>query len=47
LDEQQVKGHFLDYGNLTLQRFHERLEEYALRLPSVELMVDQHSPATD
>jgi hypothetical protein len=47
LDEQQVKGHFLDYGNLTLQRFHERLEQYGLRLPPVELIYDQHSPAAD
>ena len=47
LDEQQVKGHFIDYGNLTLQRFQERLEQYALKLPPVELTHNQHSSAAD
>lgn len=47
LDEQQVKGHFIDYGNLTLQRFHERLAQYELHLPSVEMVHDEHSPAAD
>jgi hypothetical protein len=30
LDEQRVKGHFNDHGNLVMARYHERLQQYDL-----------------
>ncbi len=45
LDETHVKGHFYDYGQVTLERFEERLQAYDLSLPPVR--VEEHSPAAD
>lgn len=45
LDKQQVKGHFIDYGNMTLQRFQQRLEQHDLHLPNI--LPNQHSSAAD
>lgn len=40
LDENQVKGHFISYGQTTLQRFQERLEAYNLLTNTITSAAD-------
>lgn len=44
LDAKQVKGHFLDYGQITMQRYQERVNTIDFDLPRLR---DNHTSAAD
>jgi len=44
LDAKQVKGHFLDYGQITMQRFQDRLNAIDFDMP---MLTNKHTSAAD